>query len=133
MAARGPHPAAAHFSRDAEYSAELWLIAKRVLDAEERVIYCEFLLHRRPWFEVDKRTKLGRGQFFHAVYRVEQRLGKALLDSPAFPPAAYFAGIVNRKPEGTTIAAGDVAILLGGREAPKRLREREEEEFAIAA
>ncbi|MBV9448544.1 MAG: hypothetical protein JO345_21880 [Streptosporangiaceae bacterium] len=81
------------FSRDAEYAADVWLVAKRVLDAAGIVILREFLIKDRPWHEVEKTTRLGRGQFFHAVYRTESALGRALMDSPMFPPRKYFSGL----------------------------------------
>jgi hypothetical protein len=92
MAGRGPHWNQHVWSRDAEYAADLWLIAKRSLDRRERLIYCEYLLQQQPWTVVGPLTKLNRGQFFHSVYRIESKLGRGLLEAGIFPPHNYFAG-----------------------------------------
>lgn len=92
MAGRGPHWNHRVWSRDAEYSADVWLVAKRSLSEVERIIYCEYLLHQRPWRDVEPGTKLGRGEFFHSVYRTEAKIGRACLEAGILPHN-YFAGI----------------------------------------
>lgn len=115
--------------REGEYSAELWLIAKRALTEAQRVIYCEFFLADRPWYEVDKRTKLGRGRFFHEVYRTEQAIGAELIERPELMPDPYFGGILHTEPM-PIFERGDVAAVTfgsGARKPARRLRERKGE------
>jgi hypothetical protein len=94
-----PHPHYLRWTRDAEYSAEIWIVARRQLNAKQWIIYREYLINDRPWAEVDKHVRHGRGNFFHEVYRTEEKLGAALIGSPMFPPATYFAGLSRRTPD----------------------------------
>jgi hypothetical protein len=102
----GPHWHFKRFSRDAEYAAELALVAKHELDEQERIILREYFIAGRDWRMVERMTNLGRGQFFHAAYRAQVKFGRAIVARGLFPPHAYFAGVhfQRRECNGASIA-----------------------------
>ena len=80
-----------------EYLADVCLMAKRTLDALEHSVFRFHMLLGADWKACCKRLKIDRGTFFHAVYRVEAKLGRAFRITqpyPIYPPAGYFAGVV---------------------------------------
>lgn len=96
-------PALRHkaFAREAEYRADLELIVKRALPAER---YDQ--LHA-VWFDdTGKRASRRRSldalrpyQRYQLLRRLEAEAGKALLEAmphSAFPPDAYFSGLIQR-------------------------------------
>ena len=76
-----------------EYAADFVLIAKRTLDeAEYRLFKFHYLLGA-DWKLCCARLKIDRGTFFHTVYRVQQKLGRAFRETEPdgiFPVYAYF-------------------------------------------
>lgn len=84
----------------AEYIADFALIAKRALSADEYLLFKFHFLLGADWKLCCRRLRMDRGNFFHAVYRVEQKLGRAFRETrpyPLFPCDEYFHG--NRRPE----------------------------------
>jgi len=81
--------------KDEEYIADFYLVSKRALTEEEfRVFNYHFLLGA-DWRLCCRKLKIDRGTFFHAVYRVEQKLGQTyreLEPYPLFPLDEYFHG-----------------------------------------
>lgn len=77
-----------------EYAADFVLIAKRTLnEAEFRLFKFHYLLGA-DWKLCCARLKMDRGGFFHAVYRVQQKLGRAFRETEPygiFPLYHYFA------------------------------------------
>src|SRR5262245_3422948 len=62
--------------KDEEYMADFCLIARRILDEfEHRVFKFHFLLGA-DWKLCCNRLGIDRGNFFHAVYRIQQKLGR---------------------------------------------------------
>ena len=76
-----------------EYAADFILIARRTLDeAEYRLFKFHYLLGA-DWKLCSARLKMDRGTFFHAVYRVQQKLGRAFRETKPygiFPIYQYF-------------------------------------------
>lgn len=62
--------------KDEEYSADFMLITKRTLTPEEYKLFTFHYLLGADWKLCCRRMKLERGLFFHAAYRIEQKLGK---------------------------------------------------------
>ena len=62
--------------KDEDYSADFMLITKRTLTPEEYKLFTFHYLLGADWKLCCRRMKLERGLFFHAAYRVEQKLGK---------------------------------------------------------
>lgn len=82
-----------------DYMADFYLVAKRFLEeAEFRIFRFHFLLGAN-WKVCCRRLKIDRGTFFHAVYRIEQKLGRAYREIrpySIFPTDEYFGGTIKR-------------------------------------
>jgi len=81
--------------KDEEYIADFCLVAKRNLDeAEYRLFRYHFLLGA-DWKLCSRRLQMDRGNFFHSVYRIEQKLGRTFRELepyPLFPLDDYYHG-----------------------------------------
>ncbi len=92
------------FSRKKEeYIADFCLVSRRELDeADYRIFRFHFLLGA-DWKLCCRRLQMDRGNFFHAVYRIEQKLGRifASLEPYAlYPLDQYFGGTIrNERPQ----------------------------------
>jgi hypothetical protein len=86
--------------RDEEFIADFCLVSKRVLDdAEYRIFRYHFLLGA-DWKLCCRQMKIDRGVFFHMVYRLQQKLGRAfreLRPYALFPLDEYFGGTVRKE------------------------------------
>src|SRR5262249_46655042 len=75
-AARGPGATFVVGRKDEEYIADFCLVSRRALDEfEQRVFRYHFLLGA-DWRLCSRRLGIDRGNFYHAVYRIEQKLGR---------------------------------------------------------
>ena len=63
--------------KNEEYRADICLVAGRTLDDMDWEIFHKHFLGGQDWRACCRRLGINRGIFFHAVYRVEQRLGRA--------------------------------------------------------
>lgn len=81
--------------RDEEYIADFLLMARRQLtEAEYRIFRFHHLLGA-DWRLCTMKLKMDRGSFFHYVYRLEARLGRAFRETEPyglFPLDEYFQG-----------------------------------------
>jgi hypothetical protein len=77
--------------RNSIYCADFWLAFKRTLPANELRAAEAWFLECCDHHQVEPLLHLGRGAFFHWVYRVEARVGEALLERGVFPFGVYFA------------------------------------------
>ncbi len=76
-----------------EYAADFILIAKRTLTEEEYRLFKFHYLLGADWKLCRARLKMDRGRFFHGVYRIQQKLGRAFRETEPygiFPVYAYF-------------------------------------------
>lgn len=76
-----------------EYAADFIAIAKRTLDEFEHKLFTYHYLLGADWKLCCARLKMDRGNFFHAVYRVQQKLGRAFRETEPyglFPVYEYF-------------------------------------------
>ncbi len=76
-----------------EYCADLYLISRRRLTAWEWRLFEEFHLGEGTWRTLCGRLSVDRGQFFHAVYRLEEKLGRAYWETKPhslYPISEYF-------------------------------------------
>jgi len=108
------------FSRKTEdYMADFCLIARRTLtDLDYKVFRYHFLLGAN-WRLCCRQMKIDRGNFFHAVYRIEQKLGRTYRETEPyglFPLDEYFGGKIRRGPE----AQAKVAVMPVRRDHPVR-------------
>jgi hypothetical protein len=82
-----------------DYMADFYLVAKRVLEEDEFRIFRFHFLLSADWKLCCRRLNLDRGTFFHAVYRIEQKLGRAYREIrpySLFPTDEYFGGTVRK-------------------------------------
>jgi hypothetical protein len=81
--------------KDEEYIADFCLVARRTLNEEEHRLFRFHFLLGADWKLCSRRLGLDRGNFFHAVYRMEQKLGRVFRELepyPLFPLDEYFHG-----------------------------------------
>ena len=63
-------------ARDEEYIADFCLVSRRHLDDSLYKVFKYHFLLGADWKLCCRQMKIDRGTFFHAVYRIEQRLGR---------------------------------------------------------
>lgn len=76
--------------------ADFIALAKRTLDEEEHKIFRFHYLLGANWRICCERMKLDKGDFFHTVYRIEQKIGRALRETrpyPLYPIDEYYFGV----------------------------------------
>jgi hypothetical protein len=84
-----------------EYAADICLVARRTLDEDDHRIFRFYFLLGADWKLCCGRLSLDRGSFFHKVYSVEEKLGRAFAELepyPLYPLDDYFAGMIRREP-----------------------------------
>jgi hypothetical protein len=90
---RGRSSRGAWGRKEEEYIADFELISRRSLDPFHHKIFRYHFLLGADWKLCCKRLGVDRGAFFHAIYRIEEALGKAFyLTEPyaLYPPNDYF-------------------------------------------
>jgi len=105
--------------KDEEFIADFCLISRRVLDDFEHRLFRYHFLLGADWRLCSRQLGIDRGNFFHAVYRIEQKLGRVFRELepyPLFPLDEYFHGPSRMAPAR--------AVTLSGRETapPAHLR-----------
>lgn len=91
--ARGPQGRLSWGFKDAEYCADFILVSRRHLHPFEYQLFNYHFLLGADWKLCCRRLKMERGNFFHAVYRIEQRLGRAYRETWPYglwPTEEYF-------------------------------------------
>jgi hypothetical protein len=86
--------------KDEEYIADFCLVSKRFLDEFEYKIFRFHFLLGADWRLCCRQLKMEKGVFFHAVYRIQQKLGRAfreLTPYPLFPLDQYFGAVVRKE------------------------------------
>ena len=81
--------------------ADFCLVARRVLDDDDHRLFRYYFLLGADWQLCARRINMDRGNFFHAIYRVERLLGRAfseLQPYALYPLDEYFGGTVRRVP-----------------------------------
>jgi hypothetical protein len=81
--------------KDEEYVADFTLVSRRTLSPEDYRLFTFHFLLGAEWRLCCRRLQMDRGNFFHAVYRIEQKLGKVyreLTPYALFPLDEYFHG-----------------------------------------
>lgn len=96
------------------------LISKRVLDDLEQKIFLYHFLLAADWKLCTRKLGMDRGNFFHAIYRIEQKVGRVfreLQPYPLFPLDEYFFGPSRLGPSQAMPRSSEAA-----RPQPARLR-----------
>lgn len=81
--------------KDEEYCADFYLVSKRHLSEEEFKLFRYHFLLGADWRLCCRKLGMDRGNFFHAVYRIEQKLGRVFRDLKPYglyPVDEYFNG-----------------------------------------
>jgi hypothetical protein len=95
----GRNPRRTWGRRDEEYVADFSLISKRTLDEFEYKIFKFHYLLGADWKLCCRQLNLDRGAFFHALYRIQQKLGRVFREVEPFalfPLDEYFGGTVRK-------------------------------------
>ena len=82
-----------------DYIADFCLVSKRSLDEEEYRIFRFHFLLGADWRLCCRRLEMDRGNFFHAVYRIQQKLGRVFRELEPFalfPLDEYFGGAIRK-------------------------------------
>jgi len=85
---------------DEEYIADFYLVSKRTLSEFEFKVFKYHFLFGADWRLCCRQLRIDRGTFFHAVYRIQQRLGRVfreLQPYPLYPLDEYFNGTFRRE------------------------------------
>jgi hypothetical protein len=80
-----------------EYMADFFLVTRRALDESEFRLFRFHFLLGADWKLCCRRLGMDRGNFFHAVYRVEEKLGRVFRELQPYglyPLDEYFGGSV---------------------------------------
>jgi hypothetical protein len=90
----GPPRAWGH--KDEEFIADFELVSRRTLvDESEYRLFTYHFLKGADWRQCCAKLGLERGNFFHSVYRIEQKLGRVfreLRPYSLFPIDEYYRG-----------------------------------------
>lgn len=81
--------------KDEEYIADFCLVSRRALDDFEHRLFRYHFLLGADWRICSRKLGMDRGNFFHAVYRIEQKLGRVFRELEPyalFPVDEYFNG-----------------------------------------
>jgi hypothetical protein len=88
--------------KDEEYIADFCLVSRRALDDFEYSIFKFHFLLGADWKLCTRRLAVDRGNFFHAVYRIEQKLGRIFIELEPYglyPLNEYFHGARKVSPQ----------------------------------
>jgi hypothetical protein len=81
-----------------EFLADFCIISRRVLDESEQRIFRYHFILGADWKLCCRQLHIDRGLFFHIIYRIQHKLGRAFAETepyPLYPIADYFAGTTN--------------------------------------
>src|ERR1044071_7469070 len=93
----GPSGYRVYSRKREEFMADFCLVAQKVLTEEEYKVFRYFFLLRANWKLCSRFTGLDRGNCFHAIYRVEEKLGRhfaELQPYPLYPVDEYMGATV---------------------------------------
>lgn len=83
-----------------EFVADFCLVSQRALDPFEYKLFKYHFLLAADWKLCCRQLKMERGLFFHAVYRIQEKLGRvfaAVEPYSLYPVDEYFNGVVLRE------------------------------------
>jgi hypothetical protein len=79
--------------KNEEYMADFTLVSKRTLEDYEYVVFKYHFLLGADWNLCCRKLNVDRGEFFHEVYRIQQKLGRTFRElepHALFPLDQYF-------------------------------------------
>ena len=95
----GPGGRRMYSRKQEEYMADFCLVSRRVLDDEDHRLFRYYFLLGADWQLCARQLKMDRGNFFHAIYRIERTLGRAFSEIrpyPLYPLDEYFGGTIRK-------------------------------------
>jgi hypothetical protein len=107
--------------KDEEFIADFLLVSRRHLTEDEHKLFRYHFILGADWKLCARKVGIDRGNFFHSVYRIEQKLGRVFRELepyPLFPLDEYFHGPSRLVPGGVTRATLPQVI----RPIPQHLR-----------
>ncbi len=105
--------------KDEEYMADFILVSRRTLSEFDYQVFNFHFLLGADWKLCCRRMRIDRGAFFHAVYRVQQELGRVFRELEPyslFPLDEYFHG------QARAVTANAVGPVSSSRIRPPLLR-----------
>lgn len=81
--------------KNEEYMADFVLVSRRTLTESEYAIFKFHFLLGADWKLCCRKLKMDRGEFFHEIYRIQQKLGRTFRElepHALFPVDEYFGG-----------------------------------------
>lgn len=97
---RGPLGRRVYSRKREEFGADFCLVSRRMLNDIDYKIFRFHYLLGADWKLCCRQTGMDRGDFFHRVYRIEEKLGRIFVELrpyPLYPISEYFGGVVERK------------------------------------
>jgi hypothetical protein len=88
--------------------ADFCLVSRRTLEDFEYRIFRSHYLLGADWRLCCRQLNIDRGNFFHYVYNIEDRLGRVfaeLTPYALYPVSEYFAGMDRREPQRATVTS----------------------------
>ncbi len=85
--------------KNEEYMADFVLVSRKALDDDEYRMFKFHYLLGADWKLCCRRLNMDRGAFFHAIYRLEKKLGRVyreLQPYALYPLDEYFGGTVRK-------------------------------------
>lgn len=98
--------------KEEEYIADFCLVSRRSLSESEYRLFRYHFLLGADWKLCTRKLGMDRGNFFHAIYRIEQKLGRVfreLQPYALFPLDEYFHGPSRIGPQSATTTRRDEA------------------------
>jgi hypothetical protein len=83
-----------------EFIADFCLVSRRTLDDAEHRVFRFYFLLGADWRLSCRRLGMDRGNFFHTVYRIQQKLGRTfaqLEPYSLYPLGEYFGGVIHNE------------------------------------
>lgn len=91
--------------KDEEFIADFILVSKRTLTEQDFDVFKYHFLLGADWKLCCRRLGIDRGNFFHAVYRIERQLGRVFRELEPyslFPIDQYYGGVRREEPQVST-------------------------------
>jgi len=104
----GPSGYRTYSRKREEFMADFCLVSRRTLEDFEYRIFRSHYLLGADWRLCCRQLNIDRGNFFHYVYNIEDRLGRVfaeLTPYALYPVSEYFAGTERRDPQRATVAS----------------------------
>lgn len=108
---RGSDSRRSYSRKREEYTADFCLVSKRTLDPLEYKVFRFHFLLGADWKLCCRQLKMDRGNFFHTIYRIEQKLGRIFAELkpyPLYPLNEYFGGVVRKELRSSMISAMEI-------------------------